>query len=73
MIIDNTPIINELNRTFEVEFDINLEEELSIFINGLAGIHVDDIEDITNNIITIKADLGLDYSYDEFTILYTKI
>jgi hypothetical protein len=70
MIIDNNPIIDKDNHTFEVQETINQDEEVSISVNGLIAIILDDITDITDKIITVKSDLDIDYDNDSFSIIY---
>ena len=69
MIIDNNPTVNEDDRTFEVQENIDTDEDISIFINGLMAVMNDDVEDITDNVITIK-DIDIDY-HSTFQVMYT--
>ena len=72
MVIDNNPLINIAENTFEVEYKIDATEDVSIFINGLLGIHQDDIILILNNIIKVNELLNLDYLEDTYSVVYTK-
>lgn len=73
MIIDKTPIIDNVNRTITVEHNIDTSEDCSILINGLVGIHSNDILSIINNTITIKPDIDIDYINDSLSVFYTKL
>jgi hypothetical protein len=73
MTIDNNPTIDSNNYTFTVENEIDTSEDVSIFINGALGITLDDITDITDNIITVDGSLNIDYTNDLFYIMYTSL
>ena len=73
MIIDNNPILNEVNYSLMVKYYINSSEETVISLNGLLTFFADDIVDITNNIITLKPNLDIDWDEDFIEVLYTSI
>lgn len=73
MIIDNSPIIDKNNRTIKVESNINTEEEISISVNGLLALYYEDIENITDNIITLLPIPDLDWDNDSIWVIYTAI
>jgi len=70
MIIDKNPVIDESKRTFKVQSDINPNEEVSIAINGTMAIHLDDIEKISGNTITVIFGLDIDWNNDTFIVFY---
>ncbi len=71
MTIDNNPTLDSDNNTFTVQDNIDTSEEVCISINGLIGITSDDITDITDNVITVKNSLDIDYNNDIFYVMYT--
>jgi hypothetical protein len=71
MKIDKNPIITKSNRTIEVSHNIDSSEEVAISINGVIVLLPEDYESITNNIITLKENLDIDYD-DNFVVFYTK-
>jgi len=73
MKIDITPTLDEANLTITVSENIDSTEEVSIMINGLMGLVSEDIQDITDNIITLKENFNLDWINDSFEIIYTAI
>ena len=74
MIIDKNPIINSINRTFTVQNTIDITEEIVIYINGIINIYPGDIEDITDNVITIKEDIAIQLDWtDYFVVIYTSL
>lgn len=73
MVIDNNPLVNIAENSFEVEYNIDTSEDVAIFINGLIGIHQEDIILILNNIIKVDSILAIDWEEDIFSIVYTKI
>lgn len=73
MTIHNNPVIDNINFTITVEFNIDPVEPVVIMINGLLAVIEEDIEDITDNIITLVSSLDIDYINDSLTVIYTKI
>lgn len=73
MIIDNNPIIDKNNRTIKVKSNINTEEEISISVNGLLALYYEDIENITDNIITLLPIPDLDWDNDSIGVIFTGI
>jgi len=73
MIIDKNPTIDKNNRTIKVKNNIDTNEDTVITINGLIAITEDDIEDISNNIITISNNTGVDFDIDVIGIIYTSL
>jgi hypothetical protein len=71
MKIDKNPIITKSNRTIEVSYKIDSSEEVAISINGVIVLLPEDYESITNNIITLKENLDINYN-DNFVVFYTK-
>jgi len=71
MTIENNPTIDSDNKTFTVQNNIDDSEEVCITINGLVGITLVDITDITDNVITVKNSLDIDYNNDIFYVMYT--
>jgi membrane protease subunit (stomatin/prohibitin family) len=69
MKIDKNPVLDEINRTITVQDNIS-NAEISISINGLMAIHVDDIESVSNNIITVVPGLDIDWENDTFVVFY---
>jgi len=68
--IDNSPDIDGTNRTFTVDNNILDDSEISITINGLMGIYNDDIDNVSDNVITLKDGLDVDYEGDAFVVFY---
>jgi hypothetical protein len=68
MKVDKEPIINESNRTLTVIDTIT--GEVSISINGLMAIHADDIENISDSVITLVPGLDIDWENDYFAVFY---
>jgi len=70
MIIDKEPQVNTANLTLEVASNIDISEEVLVFVNGLMGVTDEDIT-VNNNIITLDAALDIDIHNDVFIVMYT--
>jgi len=73
MTIDINPIIDSVNYTFTVLYNIDITADVNITVNGVLAIFNDDIVNITNNIITVNNTLNLDFTSDTFTVIYDKL
>jgi len=73
MIIDKEPDINSDNRTIKVQNNIDTDEETLILVNGLIAIISDDIDDITDDTITISEGTGTDLDNDVIAVMYTSL
>jgi len=73
MTIDKEPIINSNDRTIKVKNNIDTNEDTIITVNGLIAITEDDIENISDNIITISDNTGVDFDIDVIGVIYTSL
>jgi len=73
MTIDINPIIDSVNYTFTVLYNIDITADVNITVNGVLAIFNDDIVNITNNIITVNNTLNLDFTSDIFTVIYDRL
>lgn len=68
MVIDKNPVI--LDNSLMVQNNIIDIKDVSISINGILSIYEEDIISISNNIIYINPNLGINWETDTFVIFY---
>ena len=69
MIIDKSPEVN--NNIITVEHEIDISEDITIFLNGVIVLLPDDIDYIEYNKIILYPNIDINYN-DEFFVFYTK-
>jgi hypothetical protein len=73
MVVDTSPVIDIETRKIAVSHNIDINEEVAISLNGLLAIFEDDIESISNNVITVVEGLDIDWDNDEIAVMFTAI
>jgi len=72
MIIDKNPSIDQDNKTITVKENIDTSEQVDVVLNGMIALMQDEL-DITDNSISIIDDSGVDWSTDNFVVIYVKL